>query len=177
MHPPWLHFNTDMSLLIILYTKALRDEIAELQSVASDLADMRNGLVKANPDCDSSDLDDSLNKMNKQLMDCNNKLSDRQGKLEEALVQCGQFSDAVGSILQWLEETQALIDGQGLISAADPNILKAQIMEQKVPILSSFIQFPIVACLFISCIYPFMLFIHLLALSVLSFVQRLIRLI
>ena len=134
--PPWLHINTSISLLMIIYPKALRDEVAELQSVASDLSDTRNVLVKANPDCDSSDLDESLNKMNRRLLDCNNKLSDRQGKLEEALVQCGQFSDAVGSILQWLEETQALIDGQGSISPADPNILKAQIMEQKVRFLS-----------------------------------------
>ena len=110
----------------------LRDKVTELQAASSDITDLRDMLVRSNPDCDSSDLDDSINKMNSRLMDCNNKLSDRQGKLEEALVQCGQFSDAVGSILQWLEETRDLIDGQGPVSAADPNILKAQIMEQKV---------------------------------------------
>ena len=88
--------------------------------------------MKGNPDCDSSNLDESINHMNNRLMDCNQKLSDRQGKLEEALVQCGQFSDAAESILQWLEETHDLIEGQGPISAADPNVLKAQIMEQKV---------------------------------------------
>ena len=119
------------SFLFILL-QALKDEIGNLQSIAIDLTDLRDGLVKDNPDCDSSDIDESLNKMNNRLMDCNNKLSDRQGKLEEALVQCGQFSDAVGSLLQWLEETQGLIDSQGAVSAADPNILKAQIMEQKV---------------------------------------------
>ena len=121
------------SLLFIVLPQALKDEIGNLQSISTDLTDLRDRLVKDNPDCDSSDLDASLNKMNNRLMDCNNRLSDRQGKLEEALVQCGQFSDAVGSLLQWLEETQDLIDSQGAVSAADPNILKAQIMEQKVP--------------------------------------------
>ena len=110
----------------------MRDRIAELQSAANDITDVRDRLVKENPDCDSTQLDESVGNLNSRLMDCNQKLSDRQGKLEEALVQCGQFSDAVNSILSWLEETQDLIDGQGPVSAADPNVLKAQIMEQKV---------------------------------------------
>ena len=110
----------------------LRAEIGIIQATATDCNYLRDELVNHHPNCDSTDLDQGVNAVNTRLLDASQKLSDRQGKLEEALVQCGQFSDAVESLIRWLEETQELVEGQGSIAAADPNVLKAQIMEQKV---------------------------------------------
>eukprot|EP00112_Aurelia_sp_Birch-Aquarium-sp1_P005322 Seg1602.3 transcript_id=Seg1602.3/GoldUCD/mRNA.D3Y31 product="Microtubule-actin cross-linking factor 1" protein_id=Seg1602.3/GoldUCD/D3Y31 len=112
--------------------KKLRTEIGAVQATATDCNFLRDELVNYHPNCDSTDLDQNVNAVNARLMDASQKLSDRQGKLEEALVQCGQFSDAVESLIRWLEETQELVEGQGPIATADPNVLKAQIMEQKV---------------------------------------------
>ena len=110
----------------------MQKEVGLLQDTASQNNLFRDELVKKHPECDSSKMDEEINDINARLMNSSQKLSDYQGKLEESLVQCGQFSDAVRSLLGWLEETQELVDGQGPIAAADPKVLKAQVMEQKV---------------------------------------------
>eukprot|EP00794_Sanderia_malayensis_P004727 gene4727-5350_t len=109
----------------------LKRELGLLQVAASQNSLLREDIVSKHPDCDCTQIDQSINDLNERIMSANQKLSDRQGKLEEALVQCGQFNDAVQSLQRWLEETQELVDGQGPVDAADPNVLKAQIMEQK----------------------------------------------
>ena len=130
----------------------LRAEIGVVQATATDFNYLRDELVNHHPNCDSTELDQNVNAVNTRLMDASQKLSDRQGKLEEALVQCGQFSDAVESLIRWLEETQELVEGQGSISAADPNVLKAQIMEQKVlnrsnvSLVKEFMKYPLTSC-------------------------------
>jgi len=43
-----------------------------------------------------------------------------------------EFQDALQSLLDWLAETRELVENQGPIAAADPNVMKAQMQEQKV---------------------------------------------
>lgn len=59
-------------------------------------------------------------------------MSDRQSKLEQALLQFGKFHEAMASLLEWLEETRDLLESQGNVSAAEPKVVKAQLKEQKV---------------------------------------------
>ena len=109
-----------------------------MQEKVADIGQIRSDITSKYLDADASPLEDALNNLNNRILNANQRISDRQAKLEEALIQCGQFKDASKSLLAWLEETQELVDGQRSIAAADPNVLKAQIMEQKVRLVSPF---------------------------------------
>ena len=115
--------------------KDLLNELEPLQEKVNELNDIRANLKNKYPDADSSKIDEPLDELKERLANINQKVSDRQGKLEDALVQCGQFDDAIQSLIGWLNETKELVDNQKPISAVDENVLKAQIQEQKVEIL------------------------------------------
>lgn len=51
--------------------------------------------------------------------------------MQEALLHCGRFQDAVESILSWLIDTEDLVANQKPPSA-EFKVVKAQIQEQKV---------------------------------------------
>jgi len=111
--------------------KELTDELDKLQDKVKDLNDIRSDLKSTYPNADASKVDEPLDALNDRLADLNQGVSDRQSKLEGALVQCGQFDDAIKSMLKWLEDTAEIVDGQKPVAAADHNVLKAQIQGQK----------------------------------------------
>ena len=59
---------------------------------------------------------------------------DRERKLDHALLASGKFSEALSSLFDWLEETEELIANQKPPSA-DYKVCKAQLQEQKVPVM------------------------------------------
>ena len=111
--------------------KDVQENIERLQEKIGNLTDMQESMKASYPNIDATPVDDVLSKLSSRLLEANQKVSDRKGKLEEGLVKCGKFKDALRSVVEWLEETQELVDGQRPINALDPNVLKAQIMEQK----------------------------------------------
>ena len=84
------------------------------------------------PDAQSESVDEPIRELVDRVNAASCSVSERQVKLEEALVQCGQFNDAIGALVQWLEETRELIHNQKPVSGVDHNVLKAQLQEQKV---------------------------------------------
>lgn len=55
----------------------------------------------------------------------------RAAQLQEALLHCGRFQDALESLLSWLIDTEDLVANQKPPSA-EFKVVKAQIQEQKV---------------------------------------------
>uniref|UniRef100_A0A7M5V1J7 Uncharacterized protein n=1 Tax=Clytia hemisphaerica TaxID=252671 RepID=A0A7M5V1J7_9CNID len=111
--------------------KDLADELDKLQGKVKDLNDIRSDLKSQYPNADSSKVDEPLDALNDRFNDLNQGVSDRQSKLEDALVQCGQLDDAIKSMLKWLEDTGEIVDSQKPIAAADKNVLKEQINGHK----------------------------------------------
>ena len=111
--------------------KDVQTGMEKLQEKVGNLTDLQSFIKSTSPNIEASPVEDVLSELNNRLLNANQQISDRKGKLEEAFVKCGKFKDALQSLLEWLEETQELVDGQRQINALDPNVLKAQIMEQK----------------------------------------------
>lgn len=110
----------------------LQKEVDDLGDKITDLNDQKYRLAIANPTADTSDIDAAIVDLNERLLGANQEISDRQGKLEQALLQFGKFHEAMASLLQWLEETRDVLENQGNVSAAEPKVVKAQMNEQKV---------------------------------------------
>lgn len=60
------------------------------------------------------------------------QVAERVTQLQEALLHCGKFQDALEPLLSWLTDTEDLIANQKPPSA-EYKVVKAQIQEQKVP--------------------------------------------
>lgn len=59
------------------------------------------------------------------------QVAQRIAQLQEALLHCGKFQDALEPLLSWLTDTEELIANQKPPSA-EYKVVKAQIQEQKV---------------------------------------------
>lgn len=59
------------------------------------------------------------------------QVAQRVAQLQEALLHCGKFQDALEPLLSWLADTEELISNQKPPSA-EYKVVKAQIQEQKV---------------------------------------------
>ena len=111
--------------------QGLQKDVDSLQEKIAALNDMKYKLAVTHPNADTSAVDKAIDQLNQRLLATTQELGNRQGKLENALLQFGKFHDAMQSLLDWLADTHELIEGQEL-PAADPKVLKAQLMEQKV---------------------------------------------
>lgn len=58
-------------------------------------------------------------------------MAERIAQLQEALLHCGKFQDALEPLLSWLNDTEELVANQKPPSA-EYRVVKAQIQEQKV---------------------------------------------
>lgn len=58
-------------------------------------------------------------------------MAQRAAQLQEALLHCGRFQDALESLLSWMVDTEELVANQKPPSA-EFKVVKAQIQEQKV---------------------------------------------
>lgn len=69
------------------------------------------------------------------------QVAQRAAQLQEALLHCGRFQDALESLLSWLIDTEELVANQKPPSA-EFKVVKAQIQEQKVSkIRSEYLSF------------------------------------
>lgn len=59
------------------------------------------------------------------------QVAQRAAQLQEALLHCGRFQDALESLLSWMVDTEELVANQKPPSA-EFKVVKAQIQEQKV---------------------------------------------
>lgn len=59
------------------------------------------------------------------------QVAQRAAQLQEALLHCGRFQDALESLLSWMLDTEELVANQKPPSA-EFKVVKAQIQEQKV---------------------------------------------
>lgn len=59
------------------------------------------------------------------------QVAQRAAQLQEALLHCGRFQDALESLLGWMGDTEELVANQKAPSA-EFKVVKAQIQEQKV---------------------------------------------
>ena len=57
--------------------------------------------------------------------------SDREAKLNEGLLRCGKFQEALNSLMSWIGETEELVSHQKDASS-DYKVVKAQLAEQLV---------------------------------------------
>lgn len=112
----------------------MQKEIDGVQEQIAALNDMKSKIAMAFPDADTSVIDQALSELNQRVLAANQELGNRQTKLENALLACGKFRDALQSLLDWLAETRELVENQGPIAATDSNVMKAQLQEQKVVI-------------------------------------------
>lgn len=64
------------------------------------------------------------------------QVAQRAAQLQEALLHCGRFQDALESLLSWLIDTEDLVANQKPPSA-EFKVVKAQIQEQKVSAMRS----------------------------------------
>ncbi|XP_054425483.1 dystonin isoform X4 [Pteronotus mesoamericanus] len=76
--------------------------------------------------CLEQDLDD----VNARWKTLNKKVAQRAAQLQEALLHCGRFQDALESLLSWMVDTEELVANQKPPSA-EFKVVKAQIQEQK----------------------------------------------
>lgn len=59
--------------------------------------------------------------------------SDREAKLNEGLLRCGKFQEALQSLMGWIGETEDLVSTQKDPSS-DYKVVKAQLAEQQVSV-------------------------------------------
>ncbi|PKU27146.1 microtubule-actin cross-linking factor 1 [Limosa lapponica baueri] len=72
-----------------------------------------------------------MEEINTRWNTLNKKVAQRVAQLQEALLHCGKFQDALEPLLSWLADTEELISNQKPPSA-EYKVVKAQIQEQKV---------------------------------------------
>ena len=88
-------------------------------------------IQSAAPGVNTAQLEHDLEALNNKWNDLQEKLSDRDHKLDVALLQSGKFKEALASLLEWLGETEELMANQKP-PASDYKVIKAQMQEQKV---------------------------------------------
>lgn len=57
--------------------------------------------------------------------------NERRGNLNEGLLRCGKFQEALQSLLSWIADTEGMVKNQSGPSS-DYNVLQAQMSEQQV---------------------------------------------
>ncbi|KAH0622054.1 hypothetical protein JD844_023976 [Phrynosoma platyrhinos] len=108
-----------------------KEEIEPLQIKQQEVNWLGQGLVQSAAKNTSTDkLEHDLEDVNTRWKTLNKKVAQRAAQLQEALLHCGRFQDAVESILSWLIDTEDLVANQKPPSA-EFKVVKAQIQEQK----------------------------------------------
>ena len=75
-------------------------------------------------------IEDNIRQLDNDYNDIVKGLSERERKLDVALLQVGKFKDALAAVLKWLSDTENEVASQKPISA-DYKVVKAQLQEQK----------------------------------------------
>ncbi|XP_078504101.1 dystonin isoform X2 [Lissotriton helveticus] len=108
-----------------------KEEIEPLHTKLQEVNWLGQGLIQsAARNTDTQKLDHDLEEINTRWNTLNKKVAQRAAQLQEALLHCGRFQDALESLLCWLTDTEELIANQKPPSA-EFKVVKAQIQEQK----------------------------------------------
>ncbi|KAL8172746.1 UNVERIFIED_CONTAM: hypothetical protein K2H54_016183 [Gekko kuhli] len=108
-----------------------KEEIEPLQVKQQEVNWLGQGLIQsAAKNTSTSNLECDLEDVNMRWKTLNKKVAQRAAQLQEALLHCGRFQDALESILSWLIDTEDLVANQKPPSA-EFKVVKAQIQEQK----------------------------------------------
>ncbi|XP_077343978.1 dystonin isoform X27 [Lithobates pipiens] len=114
-----------------IFTAFQKEEIEPLQARLQAVNWLGQGLVQsAGKNTSTQNLEHDLEEVNTKWNTLNKKVAQRAVQLQEALLQCGRFQDAIESILSWLADTEELVANQKSPSA-EFKVVKAQIQEQK----------------------------------------------
>ncbi|KAM3930381.1 dystonin isoform 2-T2 [Leptodactylus fuscus] len=114
-----------------IFTTFQKEEIEPLQACLKEVNWLGQGLVQsAAKNTSTQNLEHDLEEVNTRWNTLNKKVAQRAAQLQEALLHCGRFQDALESILSWLTDTEELVASQKSPSA-EYKVVKAQIQEQK----------------------------------------------
>ncbi|XP_039709034.1 dystonin isoform X12 [Pteropus medius] len=108
-----------------------KEEIEPLQVKQQDVNWLGQGLIQSAAKSTSTQgLEHDLDDVNTRWKTLNKKVAQRAAQLQEALLHCGRFQDALESLLSWMVDTEELVANQKPPSA-EFKVVKAQIQEQK----------------------------------------------
>ncbi|XP_075859391.1 dystonin isoform X17 [Microcebus murinus] len=108
-----------------------KEEIEPLQVKQQDVNWLGQGLIQsAAKNTSTQGLEHDLDDVNARWKTLNKKVAQRAAQLQEALLHCGRFQDALESLLSWMVDTEELVANQKPPSA-EFKVVKAQIQEQK----------------------------------------------
>ncbi|XP_051060317.1 dystonin isoform X3 [Phodopus roborovskii] len=108
-----------------------KEEIEPLQAKQQDVNWLGQGLIQsAAANTCTQGLERDLDDVNARWKTLNKKVAQRAAQLQEALLHCGRFQDALESLLSWMADTEELVANQKPPSA-EFKVVKAQIQEQK----------------------------------------------
>uniref|UniRef100_A0A8C5JDR1 Microtubule actin crosslinking factor 1 n=1 Tax=Junco hyemalis TaxID=40217 RepID=A0A8C5JDR1_JUNHY len=108
-----------------------KEQVDPLQLKLQEVNGVGQGLIQsAGKNCDVQGLEHDMEEINTRWNTLNKKVAQRVAQLQEALLHCGKFQDALEPLLSWLADTEELISNQKPPSA-EYKVVKAQIQEQK----------------------------------------------
>ncbi|XP_038626613.1 dystonin isoform X5 [Tachyglossus aculeatus] len=108
-----------------------KEEIESLHAKQQEVNWLGQGLIQSAAKSTSTErLEHELEDVNTRWKTLNKKVAQRAAQLQEALLHCGRFQDAMESLLGWLVDTEDLVANQKPPSA-EFKVVKAQIQEQK----------------------------------------------
>nr|XP_013807807.1 PREDICTED: dystonin isoform X2 [Apteryx mantelli mantelli] len=108
-----------------------KEEIEPLQVKQQEVNWLGQSLIQsAAKGTNTENLEHDLEDVNTRWKTLNKKVAQRAAQLQEALLHCGRFQDALESLLSWLIDTEDLVANQKPPSA-EFKVVKAQIQEQK----------------------------------------------
>uniref|UniRef100_A0A8C6IJY6 Dystonin n=1 Tax=Mus spicilegus TaxID=10103 RepID=A0A8C6IJY6_MUSSI len=108
-----------------------KEEIEPLQVKQQDVNWLGQSLIQsAAANTCTQGLERDLDSVNSRWKTLNKKVAQRTSQLQEALLHCGRFQDALESLLSWMADTEELVANQKPPSA-EFKVVKAQIQEQK----------------------------------------------
>nr|XP_014343669.1 PREDICTED: microtubule-actin cross-linking factor 1 [Latimeria chalumnae] len=106
-------------------------QVDPIQPKLQQVNGLGQGLIQsASKNADVQGLEHDLEETNTRWNTLNKKVAERITHLQEALLHCGKFQDALEPLLSWLMDTEDLIANQKPPSA-EYKVVKAQIQEQK----------------------------------------------
>ncbi|KAM5324537.1 dystonin isoform 8-T8 [Glossophaga mutica] len=108
-----------------------KEEIEPLLVKQQEVNWLGQGLIQSAAHSTSTQgLERDLDDVNTRWKTLNKKVAQRAAQLQEALLHCGRFQDALESLLSWMVDTEELVANQKPPSA-EFKVVKAQIQEQK----------------------------------------------
>nr|XP_033493657.1 microtubule-actin cross-linking factor 1, isoforms 1/2/3/5 isoform X20 [Epinephelus lanceolatus] len=108
-----------------------REQVDSIQPKLQHINAVGQGLIQsAAKHTDTQALEHDLETTNLRWNSLNKRVAERIAQLQEALLHCGKFQDALEPLLSWLSDTEELVANQKPPSA-EYRVVKAQIQEQK----------------------------------------------